>query len=322
MSVDALATPILSIVVVVYHMPRQAMNTLYSLSVHHQREVDPASYEVVVVENRSDYCLELEAVTALGPNIRYVVREEARASPAPALNAGIGLARGGYVGLMIDGARMVTPGLVAQVLAAFRAIPQGLVAAPGYDLGPDQQQRSAVAGYDEKSETELLGGTDWQRDGYQLFEIACFSPANQNGYMTPLMECGCLFCPRAALDLIGGVDERFVSRGGGMVNLDLYRRLASLPTLRLVVLPGEGSFHQYHGGVTSGGLHDHEGVVRAFQDEYLSLRGAPFKAPRREPILVGQVPTPALPFLRDSSERAMLRARRLAASAQPLWEDP
>ncbi len=320
-STDVSAAPTLSIVVVVYRMPRQAMNTLHSLSAQHQRAADPASYEVVVVENLSDRCLEPGAVDTLAPNFRYLVREESGVSPASALNAGIGLARGSCIGLMIDGARMVTPGLVGQVLAAFRAFPQSLVAAPGYDLGPDQQQRSGVAGYDEAAEAELLGRVDWKRDGYRLFEIACFSPANQNGYMTPLMECGCLFCPRAALDVIGGVDERFESRGGGMVNLDLYRGLASLSSLQLVVLPGEGSFHQFHGGVTSGGLREREAVVRAFQEEYRALRGAPFKAPRREPVLFGRVPTPALPFLQASTESALLRAKRLAASPQALWED-
>jgi hypothetical protein len=309
-------------VVVVYRMPHQALNTLYTLSAQHQHGADPASYEVVVVENISERCLDPRAVAALGENFHYRLRDERGVSPAPALNEGIALARGALVGLMIDGARMVTPGLVAQVLAAFRAYPQCLVAAPGYDLGEDQQQNSGVAGYDETVEADLLAGIDWKVDGYRLFEICCFSPANRKGYLTPLMECGCLFAPRVALDRIEGVDERFSSRGGGMVNLDLFRRLAMQPGLRLVVLPGEGSFHQFHGGVTSGGMAERDDVVRAFQDEYQTLRGVPYKSPRREPTLLGPVPMPALPFLQRSAELAHPRARRLTGGGLPLWEEP
>ncbi|MEZ5436418.1 MAG: hypothetical protein R3E67_07915 [Pseudomonadales bacterium] len=45
--------PKLSFVVVVYNMPRQAMNTLYSLSARHQRNIVESDYEIIVIENSS-----------------------------------------------------------------------------------------------------------------------------------------------------------------------------------------------------------------------------------------------------------------------------
>ena len=41
--------PKFSIIVVVYDMPMQAMNTLYTLSREYQRDVDNVAYEVIVV---------------------------------------------------------------------------------------------------------------------------------------------------------------------------------------------------------------------------------------------------------------------------------
>src|SRR5581483_9041619 len=52
---------------------------------------------------------------------------------------------------------------------------------------------------------------------------------------------------------LGGFDERFASPGGGYVNLDAYRRALDLPRTRLIVLLGEGTFHQVHGGAATSG---------------------------------------------------------------------
>ena len=46
--------PRLSVVVIVHKMPGQAERTLASLGPAYQRGVDPADYEVIVVENQSD----------------------------------------------------------------------------------------------------------------------------------------------------------------------------------------------------------------------------------------------------------------------------
>ena len=56
--------PKLSIIVVVYCMSRQAMNTLYSLSVRYQQNVSESDYEILVMENLSADNLDPSAATS------------------------------------------------------------------------------------------------------------------------------------------------------------------------------------------------------------------------------------------------------------------
>lgn len=68
---SAAQKPMLSIIVIVYDMPCQAMNTLFSLALPYQKNVTEQDYEVIVVENRSAHCLDAAAVAALGSQFRY-----------------------------------------------------------------------------------------------------------------------------------------------------------------------------------------------------------------------------------------------------------
>jgi hypothetical protein len=146
------------------------------------------------------------------------------------------------------------------------------------------------------------------------------------------MESNCLFCPAESYRRIGGADERFDLPGGGSVNLYLYRRLALLPESRLFVLPGEGSFHQFHGGVTTKPATDLDAVLAEHRAQLAALLGRPFEAPKREPILFGAVTSWALPELGRSVERGLKRFSRLRGQAgqtgqtgqaepSPAWSD-
>ncbi len=65
-----------------------------------------------------------------------------------------------------------------------------------------------------------------------------------DGWLAPISESNGLFMRRATWELFGGLDERFDSPGGGIINLDTFRRAAELSDAELVVLLGEGTFHQ------------------------------------------------------------------------------
>lgn len=93
-------TPDLSIIVIVHNMPTQAMNTLYSLSSHYQKNVEEYFYEVVVIENKSNQNLCESDIKKLGENFRYYCRNEKSTSPAPAVNFGISLSKGKYIGML------------------------------------------------------------------------------------------------------------------------------------------------------------------------------------------------------------------------------
>ena len=108
--------------------------------------------------------------------------------------------------------------------------------------------------------------------------------------------------PRQLFDELAGFDERFTSPGGGLVNLDFYQRALALKDVQLVTLLGEASFHQVHGGATTG-PHNRS---REMTDEYQRIRGIPFDPyPRPWPRsdYLGQVPKPVFPWLKDAIRR-------------------
>ncbi len=239
-------------------------------------------------------------------------------SPAPAINAGLTFARGHTVGLMIDGARMLTPGVVAGALAAGRAYGPALVAVPGYQLGP--LPHHMAAGRRAADDDRLLDRIGWPADGYRLFEVASMSLANRMGIFRPFMECNCLFAPADVLAAIGGADERFDLPGGGALNLWLWHRLAHWPGLPCVVLPGEGSVHQVHGGVTTS--FDAEGYrarTEAFLAQLNAVLGEPFKAPDVPVSYLGAMPQTMAPFVTYSANGSNGQSRGARWRSMRRW---
>ena len=78
--------PKVSIIVVVFNMRREAAKTLFSLSAVYQEGVQPAEYEVIVVENGSSEPLSKEFVTSFGSNFRYYYLDTDSKSPVGAAN--------------------------------------------------------------------------------------------------------------------------------------------------------------------------------------------------------------------------------------------
>jgi len=90
------------LILIVYDMPRQARNTLVSLSAGYQNNVTESDYEVIVVENASKNILGKKAVRACGKNFRYFLRKESSVSPVNAINFGVEKARGPIVSIMFN----------------------------------------------------------------------------------------------------------------------------------------------------------------------------------------------------------------------------
>lgn len=301
----AAAKPKLSLIVVVYKMPRQAANTLYSLSPQYQQGVAEQDYEVIVVENSSPAPLGASGATQHAANVSYFYREENQPTPVPAALFGAAQANGDIIGMMIDGARMASPGLVHAILGANRTSPNVVVAVPGYHLGHQLQQEAVNHGYDETEEMRLLDSIAWPEDGYRLFDIACVSGSGKSGFFRPNAESNCLCMPRHIWDAVGGIDPRFTETGGGQANPDLYKRVCELPQTDLVITPGEGTFHQFHGGVTTGTpREEREQHMHNHFEQYKSLRGGYYKAPTTQARLYGKVPANAMRFMQRSVEIA------------------
>ena len=299
-------TPLLSVVVVVFNMRREAPRTLTTLTSSYQR-IPSDLYEVIVVENGSDQALGAQAVAAVDPSFRYLPFPATTPSPAAAINAAVRQARAPAVGILIDGARMLSPGVLRYALRTLRAYRRPLISTLGCHLGHQPQQQSIAEGYCQDVEDELLASVDWREDGYRLFDIASLAGSSQYGILSPLAESNALFMPRQMFDELGGFDERFVSPGGGLVNLDFYQRAQRLPNVQLVTLLGEATFHQVHGGVTTrpGDTWSRLG------EEYKAIRGEDFqhfRIPWLRTDYIGQVPEPFIPWLeRAVQQRVPLR---------------
>lgn len=307
---DPALKPVLSIVVVVYDMSAQAQNTLISLSTDYQHDVSMDDFEVIVVENESPNLMNEQFIQSLPRNVHYHKRRETQPTPVHAINFGAARAKGDYICLMIDGARMLTPGVVKNILLGHKMAEQSVVSIPGYHLGEKLQQESVNTGYGVETERELMRSIAWPEEGYRLFDIACFSGSSASGFFLPNSESNCISVPRKLWHDLGGYDVRFDLRGGGLINLDFYRRACEYPGIQHVIIPGEGTFHQFHGGVTTGGEERQvrDAYIEASKEQYRVLRGKEYSSPTSQPIYLGQLPEQSQKFLHYSSGK-WLRSR-------------
>lgn len=280
--------PGISVVVLVHQMVREAPRTLYSLSTAYQQNVSQGDYEVVVVENPSRQMLRPETVRQFGRQFRHVVHPGDARSPAAAMNFGASRARGHHLMLMIDGARILSPGVLRRMAQSLRLYDHAVVATLAWHLGPDVQSKSIHEGYCQEVEDRLLKDVDWRNDGYRLFEISSLAGSCRGGWFGPAMESNCITVSRHHYRQLGGFCEQFQTDGGGFVNLDFFARAVSDPQRRTIFLLGEGTFHQVHGGAATNRANDEP--LRMFAEEYQQIRGTSLTPPAIQPILYGHMP--------------------------------
>ena len=292
----------LSLVVVAYNMGRELPRTIHSLSPAMQRGVDAGDYEIIIVDNGSTQPFDEASCRRAVPGLRIEYMPDPTPSPVAAINRGLELARGDLVGVWIDGARLASPGLLETALMAARMHPRAVIGTIGFHLGPDVQMKSVHEGYDQAREDALLASVDWEADAYRLFGISSFAGSSANGWFMPIAESNALFMRRALWDELGGYEPAFRMAGGGLANLDIWRRACEAPGTRVIILLGEGTFHQVHGGVATNAERP---MFPLFHEEYRRIRGQPFRAPDVDALFVGRVPEAALEKLAWSARRAM-----------------
>ena len=292
--------PRLSVIVVAYNMARELPRTLYTLSSSYQRGIQASDYEVIVVDNGSTPPVSDELILRFGSNFR-LLRLPGSPSPAAAINQAAQLARADAVSISIDGARMVSPGILQRSLQALRLHNNPLVSTASLHLGPKLQNDSMLEGYNQEAEDALLESVDWRKDGYELFRIACPAMSMKRGWFGPFSESNFLTVRLSTFFELGGMDERFISPGGGLVNLDFYR-IACERLRQVVILLGEGSFHQFHGGVATNTPRDQH-PAKEYRREYESIRGHPFAVAECPHLYLGSVPPQATPLLGQAVRR-------------------
>lgn len=283
-------------------MGRELPRTLHTLTPAYQSGVVESDYEVIVVDSGSTIPIGHDGVRQYGGNFR-LLRFEPSPSPARAINRAVEQAAADSVMVCIDGARMLSPGMLRFAMDALRARANPIVATLAWHLGPKVQSESMLEGYDQAVEDLLLETVDWRGNGYELFRISSFAGSSFQGWFMPMGESNCIAMRRGCYEKLGGLDERFSSPGGGFVNLDFYKR-ACEENGDLVVLLGEGTFHQFHGGAATNIRSGHPNRKR-FQLEYRDLRGVDYVRPTTSATYLGALPCQAIPFLAQSVAEVM-----------------
>jgi cephalosporin hydroxylase len=285
----------LTVVIVFYNMRREAARSLRSLSRAYQLDLDDVAYEVIAVENGSspDQKLGADFVESFGPEFRYIdLADEARPSPAHALNVGIKEGRGENFALMIDGAHVLTPSVLHFGLKGLETYAPAIVATQQWYVGPGQQGDAMSEGYDQAYEDRLFRRINWPEAGYRLFDIGHF--VGGRDWLDGLWESNCMFVPRAQLEQVGGFDENYSMAGGGFANLDLYERLGSSPDVTVASIIGEGSFHQLHGGVSTNqsDADERHNRIHGYREHFADLRGRRHRGPGKPIHYVGRIGSP------------------------------
>ncbi len=269
-------SPRLSVVVISYNIPRELPRTLYSLSPAFQRGIAADDYEVVVVDNGSKHPPTEEEHRELGANLRILRNPDPHPSPVGAINFGLAEARGEAIAVFIDGARLASPGLLRASLQALQISPRAVVGSRGRYLGNDFQSAAMRRGYTREKEDQLLESVNWRENGYNLFQISVFDESSIASWFTPIAESNSVCMSRAMWKELGGYDPQFSAAGGGMANLDVWKRAIVLPDAVPIVLLGEATFHQLHGGSSTNAAEPMaRGLVVA--EEYRAIRGESFR---------------------------------------------
>ncbi|KAA9133548.1 glycosyltransferase [Marinihelvus fidelis] len=292
--------PAISVVVIAYEMNRELPRTLRTLSPGYQRGIEAGEYEVIVVDNGSHQPVTAADCPFDTTNMRFLDQDAGGVSPVAAIHQGLDTARGDLVGVMIDGARMASPGLLRHARDAAKIRPNPVIGTLAFHLGDDVQMQSCQRGYNQRAEDRLLATVPWVDDGYRLFDISVFAGSSSRGWFHLPSESNALFMPKRLWAELGGYDRGFRSVGGGLANLDTWKRAVELPHTDVIMLLGEGTFHQFHGGVAT---NSPPGTMsQVFHEEYRSIRGEQFITPANPDVsYVGTVPTNARRLLVDSA---------------------
>ncbi len=276
----------LSAIVVFHNMRREAGRTLRSLTRTYQQLEFDQPYEVIAIDHGSTLPLSKPFVESFGPGFRHCAIETEEVSPCQAINHAVERARFGNVMILIDGARILSPGIVGLSLTALKTFDHPLVYTLGMHLGPKTQNFSVSEGYNQLLEDRILSSTDWPDNGYSLFPISSLALSSKLGFFSQIAESNCFALRKDDFIAAGSYKTDFKYPGGGLCNLELFNRLHSYAWFEPIMLLGEATFHQYHGGVaTNVPIAEHPWQMMAA--EYEQIVGEPYSTNIRPPLYFG-----------------------------------
>ncbi|UOM37206.1 hypothetical protein [Acuticoccus sp. I52.16.1] len=290
--------PQISVVVIGYRMRRELPRTVASLAPAYQH-LDPQHYEIELAEMPSDETLTEADRAGFPTNLRYTLESENFPLPV-AINRAVRRTRGTHVLICVDGARILSAGILQRARQTIRISQRAVMAVHGRHLGRRPQQVAVPDGtHSAAIEDGLLESIDFPNRPPQLFNVSCWAGSSRRGWFGPMAESCALMVPRELFEALGGYDEAITLPGGGLANCDFYTRVLSEQGRPLVVPLGEATFHQHHGGTTTSAKVRGAGetLKAAFEQE----TGRPFVlAPERPPVYLGTLPRLMQPTALDS----------------------
>lgn len=271
----------LSIVIAAYDMQRELPRTLVSALPPCQKEVEDIEYEIIIVDNGSPEPIETPSDLSRRIPIKYlrIPPSAASSSPVRCINEAISNhARGRNLLVCIDGARMFSPFLIRRTVDSLERYPSAFTYVASRHLGEETQMKSAPKGYNQETEDRLLETVDWMEDLDALWDISVWAGAHKDGSVLSQNESNAVGLSRNGWFEVGGFDERFLLPGGGLCNLEFFSRVVKRNNALNILLLGEATFHQYHGGAATSS----SGYFGDSLGEHKEVTGAAYQKPEYE----------------------------------------
>jgi len=276
----------ITFIIAYYNIPRQIERTLISCSPVYQKS-GPNKIEVIIADNGSTQPLPAD-IKEKYPFVSKIIRTEGKPSPVFALNSAIKEAKFNTIGLIIDGAHILSPGVFRNTRDICRMFARPVINIPQYSLGNISQNLNPKIEDAFDREAWRLNHLGWPEQGYNLFHYAVFSSEMTTRSIFNSVESNCLISKRSVFDSHGAFDERFDEPGAGFANLEMFSRLINHPENKYVVFPGEGTFHQDHDGTTTKkSPEERDRLVEIFKKKYTEITGLETLVNISPPMLYG-----------------------------------
>jgi len=275
----------LTVIINFYNMRREAERTLFTLTSKYQN-LSSKYYDVIALHNGSTQPLNKQWVESFGSNFRYFYFQSKHPSPVEAINHYVKKSKNEFVMCLIDGARMLSPKLLQYTLDAIKLAKHPFIYTVGMHIEHQMQNHLVTKGYNQNEEDKLIATVNWKDNGYELFSIASLAGSSQGGYFSYINESNCFTLKKKDFIKMGGYNEKFISPGGGLVNLDFFNKANEQLDFTPVLLLGEATFHQFHGGVaTNVPMQEHP--WKKMTEEYRSIYCLEFESHQRKPMYYG-----------------------------------
>lgn len=264
----------LEVVICTFNMEYELQNTIKSCLPPFQQVVTTDNYRILILDNGSDDHVSYNSIVELSENIRLIKSPFKSVSPTKALNWVIrNYCDSDYLMICIDGARMFSANLLEKSFQVHSNIPNAFVYSISYHIGNRSHQELAKEGFTLDEARQFLTSINWEENSKTLLNNSVLALSSKGGYFSSIAESNAFSVSRFLFEEIGGFDERFLTPGGGYCNLEIFQRYVHDPRTVNVCLLNEGTFHQYHGGASTG----RKVSPDVYSKEYIQIFKKPFK---------------------------------------------